>query len=128
MSQASDLVTLSRFDVRLSPDGQSYTQSTSTRPQPGKRLTKQDVRWQREYKHLGGGTFGQVYLEKCLEADRTEEKRAVKRIAKIGRIDYKRELEALAVLSYKSEVYCYSMTIRLPPPLTVIFHSTKISS
>lgn len=78
--------------------------------------------------NLGGGTFGQVYLEKCLEADRTEEKRAVKRIAKIGRIDYKRELEALAVLSYKSEVYCYSMTIRLPPPLTVIFHSTKISS
>ena len=106
MSQASDLVTLSRFDVSLSPDGQSYVHRTSTRPQPGKRSMKQDVRWQREHKHLGGGTFGQVYLEKCMEAGHSEEKRAVKRIAKIGRIDYKRELEALAVLSYKSEVDC----------------------
>lgn len=99
-----DLVSLSRLDVRLAPDASSYVQSTSIRPVPGKRSIRRDVRWQREYKHLGGGTFGQVYLEKCMEAGRKEEKRATKRIEKAGRIDYERELEALAVLSYKDEV------------------------
>lgn len=39
-----------------------------------------------------------------MEAGRTNEKRAVKSIGKIRNIDYKRELEALAVFSYKPEV------------------------
>lgn len=103
MPQAPDWVTLSKLDVRLSPDGRSYVQRTSTRPHRDKRSTTQDVRWQREFEHLGSGTFGQVYVERCMETGRTEDKRAVKKIEKIGRIDYRRELEALAVLSYKNE-------------------------
>jgi hypothetical protein len=100
----SDLVPLTRLDVSFSSDGESYFQRTSTRPQPGMRHIAQDVRWQWKYKHLGGGTFGQVYLDKCMEMGRTEEKPAVKVIKKIGPIDYKRELEALAVLSFRKEV------------------------
>jgi hypothetical protein len=100
----SDLVNLTRLDVSLSSDGESYVQRTSACPQPGMRHITQEVRWQRKCEHLGGGTFGQVYLEKCMEIGKTEEKRAVKTIKKIGSIDYKRELEALAVLSYKEEV------------------------
>lgn len=100
---ASDLVALTRLAVRLSPDGKSYLQSTSTNAQPGKRHTALDVQWQRE-KDLGSGTFGEVYLEKCIESGWTEEKRAVKKIRKISSIDYKRELEVLAALSYKKRV------------------------
>jgi hypothetical protein len=58
-----------------------------------------------------------------MERGRTEEKRAVKMIKKMGRIDYKRELEALAVLSYKNEVrqpFCDDLAThlltRLPVP------------
>jgi len=40
-----------------------------------------------------------------MEAGRTEEKRAVKKIKKIGSIDYERELEVLALLSYKKRVH-----------------------
>ena len=100
----SELVNFTRLDVDLSSDGESYVQRTPTCPQPGKRHITQEVRWQRTGEHLGGGTFGQVYLEKCMEIGKTEEKRAMKIIKKIGSIDYKRELEALAVLSYKKEV------------------------
>jgi len=99
-----DLVTLTRLEVSLSSDGKSYVQSTSARPQPGMRHVARDVRWRHRYKHLGSGTFGQVYLDKCMERGRTEEKRAVKMIKKISPIDYKRELEALAVFSFKQEV------------------------
>jgi hypothetical protein len=105
---SSHLVTLSRLSVRLSPDKDRYFQSTSTlalTAQPSKRYTTQNVQWQRECKHLGGGTFGQVYLEKCIEAGRTEERRAVKKIKKIHSIDYERELEVLALLSYKKRVH-----------------------
>lgn len=104
MEQASDLVVLSRLTVQFSSDERSLIQTTSRRPSPHARAVKSKVRWQRECKHLGGGTFGQVYMERCMETGRTDEKRAVKSIEKIGTIDYKRELEALAVFSYKTEV------------------------
>jgi hypothetical protein len=97
------LVTLTRLGVELSLDGESYSQTAFPLAQPGMRHTTQVVRWHRG-EHLGGGTFGQVYIDKCMEVGRTEEKRAVKLFKKMDRIDYKRELEALAVLSYKSEV------------------------
>jgi hypothetical protein len=102
MSQ--DLVALTRLGVRFSPDRRSYNQSTSTLAEPGERHRTRKIQWQRECEHLGGGTFGQVYLERCMEAGRTEEKRAVKKIIKISSIDYKRELEVLAALSYKKRV------------------------
>jgi hypothetical protein len=98
-----DLVTLTRLGVELSLDGESYSQTVFPPARPGMRHTTQVVRWHWG-EHLGGGTFGQVYIDKCMEVGRTEEKRAVKLIKKMDRIDYKRELEALAVLSYRSEV------------------------
>jgi hypothetical protein len=121
-----DLVALMRLAVRYSPGGKSYVQSTSTTALPAKRPTTQDVQWKRECKYLGGGTFGQVYLEKCMEAGRTEEKRAVKKIRKIGFVDYKRELEVLAALSYRRRVNLPFNGDSTTP--TDIFHSTEISS
>jgi hypothetical protein len=111
---SSPLVILTRLNVRFSPDKSNYFQSTSTlaqTAQPIETYTSQNVQWQREYKHLGGGTFGQVYLERCMEAGRTEERRAVKKIRKIRSIDYERELEVLALLSYRKKVHPLSFTV-----------------
>lgn len=40
-----------------------------------------------------------------MEAGRTEERRAVKKIKKLRSIDYERELEVLALLSYRKKVH-----------------------
>jgi hypothetical protein len=105
---SSGLVFASRLSVQFSPDREQLFQSTSTLAQTAQlnnRYTSRVVQWKREYKHLGGGTFGQVYLEKCMEAGRTEEKRAVKKIRKIRSIDYERELEIHALLSARKKVH-----------------------
>jgi hypothetical protein len=122
------LVAVTRLSVRFSSDKSHYFQSTSTlaqTAQPIKTYTTQNVQWEREYKHLGGGTFGQVYLERCMEAGRTEERRAVKKIRKIRSIDYERELEVLALLSYRKKVHplsCHRLTTLTDPR-----RSTEIS-
>lgn len=50
------LVTVTRLNVRFSPDKSNYFQSTSTlaqTAQPIETYISQNVQWQREYKHLG---------------------------------------------------------------------------
>ena len=51
-------------------------------------------------KELGRGSFGTVWLERCIQGNSKEEVRAVKEIQKVGSGDYFRELEAIALFSH----------------------------
>jgi hypothetical protein len=63
------------------------------------------IHWQRQRK-IGGGGFGSVWLEKCTKGgkNRDIEVRAIKQIEisqqNSARIDYNRELEAIAKFSH----------------------------
>ena len=66
------------------------------------RTVKRQEQWY-EVKHIGGGGFGQVFLQECRSEDKKGELRAVKQISLPKRRsnpkDYTRELEALATFS-----------------------------
>jgi serine/threonine protein kinase len=66
------------------------------------RNTRVDERWTRKRK-IGGGTYGQVWLESCSEGPKKGDLRAVKEISKaqatVADTDYTRELEAITKFS-----------------------------
>jgi serine/threonine protein kinase len=65
------------------------------------RLVTRSEHWRRE-REIGSGGFGSVWLQKCTGGHRDIEVRAVKRIeiSRYSRIDYNRELEAIAKFSH----------------------------
>ncbi|KAF2681515.1 kinase-like protein [Lentithecium fluviatile CBS 122367] len=68
-------------------------------PSAGRRVLKRREYWKRG-KHLGSGGFGSVWLEECVDGRQNGQLRAVKDIqCPRGRVDYTRELEALARFS-----------------------------
>lgn len=68
-------------------------------PATGQRVLKRREYWKRD-KHLGSGGFGSVWLEECIDGRQKGQKRAVKDLmCPRGRVDYTRELEALARFS-----------------------------
>jgi calcium/calmodulin-dependent protein kinase I len=98
MPPVPDLVRLSKLDAHFSSDPQ-YTQHTYYISSAGQRRVRQEERWKRQ-KELGAGSFGAVYLERCVQGEKVGKVRAVKKIKKPEDTNYYRELEALAHFSY----------------------------
>ena len=94
----SDLVRLSKLDASFSSDPQ-YTQHIYYVSNAGQRRVRQEEQWKRQ-KELGAGSFGAVYLERCIHGGKEGTVRAVKKIKKPEDTNYYRELEALAHFSY----------------------------
>jgi hypothetical protein len=99
MPPVSDLVRDSKLqaDVSRGSTIHSFVEAGQNR----RRISRQEV-WQHE-KHLGQGSYGQVWLEKCTAGKSIGELRAVKMIRKKPNAstirDYNRELEAVAKFS-----------------------------
>lgn len=102
MSRLPDLVRDSKLDTRFHPKYvcHRYLESGLT---PQERTIAREEYWKR-VKHIGGGSFGSVWLEKCIKGVRDHDLRAVKEILRSSHlnkeIDYNRELEAMAKFSH----------------------------
>lgn len=100
MTPIPDLVQVSKLETQLHSDPE-YTQhvhyvSGST---PRQRSVRKEERWKRE-RRLGRGSFGIVWLERCIQGDSEGKVRAVKEVQKFESSDYYRELEAIALFSH----------------------------
>ena len=51
---------------------------------------------------LGSGSFGIVWLERCIQGNSEGKVRAVKKFRKLESSDYYRELEAIALFSHSN--------------------------
>lgn len=100
MPPISDLVRDSKLEARLLRDYtiHSYTETGHSR----RRISRQEC-WRTE-SHLGQGSYGRVWLEKCIEGNSLGTLRAVKMVLKrrnsSNTIDYNRELDAVAKFSH----------------------------
>lgn len=115
MAPVPDLVRDSKLDTQFDP---RYTQHVFyvSGLTPQRRKVKKEQRWVRE-RTIGTGGGGTVWLEKLTAEDEGDVRlRAVKEIKKepqqFKRVDYSRELEAMAKFSNP----------RVPDPFSPILH------
>lgn len=105
MARLPDLVRDSKLETHFLPDSSVETVHTylESDPTSQQRLVTRSEHWKRQ-KKIGGGGFGSVWLEKCTKGGRRGiEVRAIKQIEidrRSARIDYNRELEAIAKFSH----------------------------
>ncbi len=103
LSRISDLVQDAELQTRFHPE---YTVHiyTETGPTVQERAILREEYWKRQ-KFVGGGSYGRVWLEKCVKGQREVELRAVKEVVKSPhaskQIDYHRELEAMSKFSHR---------------------------
>ncbi|CAG9937247.1 unnamed protein product [Clonostachys rosea f. rosea IK726] len=108
----SDLVRDSKLETIIASNGSVVRHiSYISNPRMRQRRMKKEETWRRR-KKLGSGSFGCVWLEERLDGDGTGRLRAVKEITKSregkgSRIDYNRELEAIAKFSHSKYVHCF---------------------
>lgn len=100
MSSIPDLVRISKLETQFHSDPE-YVQHVKhiSGTTPRQRRIRKEEKWTR-VKELGRGSFGTVWLERCIQGDRKEEVRAVKKVQKLESSDYYRELEAIALFSH----------------------------
>ncbi|OQE44134.1 hypothetical protein PENCOP_c002G08812 [Penicillium coprophilum] len=104
-STTTDLVTDTKFRVEFYSDlvHRFTIQSSSTPGQYVRRQERLDV-WKKE-KPVGSGSYGSVWLHRCLTSEDQGELQAVKMVNKTqlssGGIDFCKELEAIAKFSQK---------------------------
>jgi hypothetical protein len=95
----SDLVLDSRLEVAIFADHTVQTEYRSARLDD-----KVEETWTRT-KELGSGSYGVVWLEKCMSGPNSGDLRAVKQIRKseagLSHNNYHRELEAIAKFSQR---------------------------
>ena len=110
-----DLVQVSRLDTQFHSEPK-YTQHVQyvSGSAPRQRKVRKEERWKRE-RAIGRGSFGIVWLERCIQGDSEREVRAVKKLLKLESSDYYRELEAIALFSY-SQVALPLLSIYNPFP------------
>ncbi|KAI9043586.1 kinase-like protein [Aspergillus affinis] len=100
-----DLVRDSKLETHFIPDSSVETVHTYHEPdyKSRRRLVSRSEHWRR-YGKIGGGSYGSVWLEKCVKGARRENGlRAVKQMEvrrQSTRVDYNRELEAIAKFSH----------------------------
>ncbi|KAK1143695.1 hypothetical protein N8T08_006095 [Aspergillus melleus] len=100
-----DLVRDSKLETHFLPD--SSVETVHTYHEPGyksrRRLVSRSEHWRR-YGKIGSGSYGSVWLEKCVKGARRENAlRAIKQMEvrrQSTRVDYNRELEAIAKFSH----------------------------
>ena len=122
MSSIPDLVRISKLETQFHSDPEyvRHVEHISGTTPRQRRIRKEEI-WTR-VKELGRGSFGIVWLERCIQGDRKEEVRAVKEVQKLESGDYYRELEATALFSH-AKVGLLLMLIHHPVflYLTLIF-------
>lgn len=103
MPRIPDLVLDSKLETRFASDEYTchfYNESGTTSRQ---RTVQREEYWKRQ-KHIGGGSYGSVWLEECIQGRSEVQLRAVKQITKPPTssrlIDCYRELEAIAKFSH----------------------------
>lgn len=99
MAPTPDTVRLSELKTEFLSDPH-LTKHSYHVSKPGKRKVLQEEVWQRQ-RELGRGAFGAVYLERCVQGEKTGNVRAVKKIQKVTESNYDRELEAIALFSHR---------------------------
>ena len=99
MASVPDLVRQSKHDAQFFSNPQ-YTQHIYHVSKGGQRKVEEKEQWTRK-KALGRGSFGAVYLEECVRGSNEGKVCAVKEIQKPEDSNYYRELEAVALFSYK---------------------------
>ena len=111
MARLPDLVRDSKLETHFLHGNIAETVHTYNEPDPTsqRRLVSRSEHWQRQTR-IGGGGFGSVWLEKCTKGHRDIQVRAVKRIEISARVDYNRELEAIAKFSHR-KVWLYQLTV-----------------
>jgi hypothetical protein len=103
MSRVSDLVKDSKLETFFHPEYtvHIYIESGHTALE---RTNRREEYWKRG-KHIGGGSYGSVWLEQCVEGKREIGLRAVKQIIKppqlLKPVNYNRELEAISKFSHR---------------------------
>jgi serine/threonine protein kinase len=98
MTELSEIIDDFRLETQFSDDC-LYHVYNECDPATGRRVVKRREYWRRT-RHLGSGGFGSVWLEECVDGLQKGQKRAVKDIqCPRGRVNYTRELEALARFS-----------------------------
>jgi hypothetical protein len=110
MSRLPDLVRDSKLETRFAPDFSVETVHTYHESEPARRrLVSVLEHWKRQEK-IGGGGYSTVWLESCPKVSRHGvQVRAVKQIetgGRFARIDFNRELEAIAKFSHPKVSYC----------------------
>ena len=100
MTPVPDLVRITKLDTQFFPD-QKCTQHVKyvTKSATERRKVGKEEKWTRG-ERLGRGSFGIVWLERCIQGDMKGEVRAVKKVQKLDSKDYYRELEAIALFSH----------------------------
>jgi hypothetical protein len=101
-TSTSDLVRDSQLHTRFVQGLTQHIYHKSSASARQRRIRIEEL-WQRQGE-LGNGTFGQVWLERCVAGPQDGQLRAVKAIPKdrasTANIDYKRELDAIAKFSH----------------------------
>ncbi|KAJ5906473.1 Tetratricopeptide-like helical [Penicillium subrubescens] len=112
MARISDLILDSKLETHFLPDCTVHTFQESD-PNSRQRLVIRSEHWRRQRK-IGGGGFGTVWLETCTQGSRGTTQnapvRAVKQIdldPRLGKLDYNRELEAIAKFSHTRYERCF---------------------
>lgn len=100
MTPIPDLVRVSKLNTQFHSDPEytqhiKYTSSSTT----NQRKIRKEEKWKRE-RGIGRGSFGIVWLERCIQGDDNGKVRAVKEVKKLESGDYNRELEAIALFSH----------------------------
>jgi hypothetical protein len=108
MARLPDLVQDSKLETHFLP-GETVHTYHEPDPTSQRRLVSRSEHWQRQTR-IGDGGFGSVWLEKCTEGHRDIQLRAVKRIEISARVDYNRELEAIAKFSHR-KVWLHQLTL-----------------
>jgi calcium/calmodulin-dependent protein kinase I len=100
MATIPDLVRVSKLDTQFcsNPDYTQHTQYVSGSTFRQRKIPKEE-RWEKD-KRLGRGSYGVVWLERCIYGDSEGKVRAVKKVRKVESSGYYRELEAIALFSH----------------------------
>ena len=80
MNRISDLVRDSKLETRFQ-SGYTCHVYYESGPTPRERVVPREEYWKR-VKYIGGGAYGNVWLEQCVKGQRDVELRAVKQIPK----------------------------------------------
>lgn len=116
-STADPIVLRTQLDVRFTA-GRNITHHVRYRTtRPGQKAESVEDSWRR-MRELGQGTFGKVYMERCIKGEREQQVHAVKRIRKTEDYDWTWELRAVALFSAERVCHCSDMVTRWSMALT----------
>jgi hypothetical protein len=104
MARLPDLVRDSKLETRIIDNDYYVHTYYESDPKSRRRAVARLEHWQRQ-RLIGGGSYGSVWLEKCVKGRHDIQVRAVKKISTPIHqhpkpIDYNRELEAIAKFSH----------------------------